>query len=70
MTRTSPGYRNYARSFCGKRRDQAQRLIAGPRGVYICNECVSLCNEILAEESPRSPSPQGDADRERDAPQP
>ena len=33
-------------SFCGKRQEQVRRLIAGP-GVYICNECVSLCNEIL-----------------------
>jgi ATP-dependent Clp protease ATP-binding subunit ClpX len=70
MARTSRGGRSYACSFCGKRQDQVQRLIAGPGGVYICNECVSLCNEIIAQETPRSPSPQGDADRERDAPQP
>lgn len=36
-------------SFCGKRREQTRRLIAGPNRVYICAECVSLCNEILAE---------------------
>jgi len=36
-------------SFCGKRREQTRRLIAGPHGVYICAECVTLCNEILAE---------------------
>lgn len=36
-------------SFCGKRRNQTRRLIAGPNGVYICAECVTLCNEILAE---------------------
>jgi ATP-dependent protease Clp ATPase subunit len=36
-------------SFCGKRREQTRRLIAGPNGVYICAECVALCNEILAE---------------------
>jgi len=35
-------------SFCGKRQDQVRRLIAGP-GVWICNECVLLCVEILAE---------------------
>jgi ATP-dependent Clp protease ATP-binding subunit ClpX len=35
-------------SFCGKRRDQVRKLIAGP-GVWICNECVVLCVEILAE---------------------
>jgi ATP-dependent protease Clp ATPase subunit len=36
-------------SFCGKRREQTRRLIAGPNGVYICAECVVLCNQILAE---------------------
>jgi ATP-dependent protease Clp ATPase subunit len=36
-------------SFCGKGREQTQRLIAGPNRVYICAECVALCNEILAE---------------------
>lgn len=36
-------------SFCGKNQDQVVKLIAGP-GVYICNECVGLCNEILDEE--------------------
>ena len=37
-------------SFCGKNQDEVQRLIAGP-DVYICDECVSLCNEIIAQES-------------------
>jgi hypothetical protein len=46
-------------SFCGKNQDQAQRLIAGPNGVYICNECVALCNEILAEASPSASAPAG-----------
>ena len=36
-------------SFCGKSRDQVRKLIAGPT-VYICDECVRLCNEIMAEE--------------------
>src|SRR6056297_3673253 len=36
-------------SFCGKSQDEVKKLIAGP-GVYICNECVDLCNEILEEE--------------------
>jgi hypothetical protein len=36
-------------SFCGKREGQVKKLIAGP-GVYICDECVDLCNEIVAEE--------------------
>lgn len=36
-------------SFCGKTQDQVQKLIAGP-GIYICDECVHLCNEILSDE--------------------
>src|SRR5574344_1590911 len=36
-------------SFCGKTQDQVKKLIAGP-DVYICDECVELCNEILDEE--------------------
>src|SRR5680860_1358716 len=39
-------------SFCGKSKDAVKRFISGP-SVYICNECVSLCNEILAEEEER-----------------
>ena len=45
-------------SFCGKTKDEARRLIAGP-GVFICNECVSLCNEILQDEPP-APTPVSD----------
>lgn len=36
-------------SFCGKNQDQVKRLIAGP-GVYICDECIELCSEIIADE--------------------
>ena len=36
-------------SFCGKPQDQVKRLIAGPN-VYICNECIELCQEIIEEE--------------------
>jgi len=36
-------------SFCGKTQNQVKKLIAGP-GVYICNECIDLCNEIIDEE--------------------
>ncbi|MBE5812039.1 MAG: ATP-dependent Clp protease ATP-binding subunit ClpX [Clostridiales bacterium] len=36
-------------SFCGKAQEQVKRLVAGP-GVYICDECVGLCNEIIGEE--------------------
>jgi ATP-dependent Clp protease ATP-binding subunit ClpX len=46
-------------SFCGKSQEQVRKLIAGP-GVYICDECVDLCNEILDEEllDTSSPAPQ------------
>lgn len=37
-------------SFCGKTEKQVHKLIAGPNGVYICDECIDLCDEILAEE--------------------
>jgi ATP-dependent Clp protease ATP-binding subunit ClpX len=36
-------------SFCGKTQDEARRLVAGP-GVYICNECVDLCEELLEDD--------------------
>ena len=35
-------------SFCGKSQDQVKKLVAGP-GVYICDECIELCNEIIEE---------------------
>jgi ribosomal protein L37AE/L43A len=48
--------RQYHCSFCGKGQEQVRRLIAGPGYVYICNECIALCNEILAEEEDASPT--------------
>lgn len=42
-------------SFCGKSQDEVKKLIAGPT-VYICDECVGLCNEIIAEEYEREDS--------------
>lgn len=41
-------------SFCGKSQDQVRRLIAGP-GVYICDECIELCSEIIADEFEENP---------------
>ena len=38
-------------SFCHKTQDQVRKLIAGPEGVYICDECVDICAEIIEEES-------------------
>ena len=57
-------------SFCGKSQEQVRKLIAGP-GVYVCDECVDLCNEILDEElfdsgsSAASPSPRREQVPER-----
>ncbi len=42
-------------SFCGKSKDAVKKFISGPN-VYICNECIALCNEILAEEEEREAS--------------
>src|SRR2546423_5080830 len=39
-------------SFCGKSEDSVRKFISGP-SVYICNECIALCNEILAEDEER-----------------
>ena len=50
--------RLYNCSFCGKNQDQVRRLLAGPNGVYICDECVALCNDIImSEQSPNGDEP-------------
>ena len=38
-------------SFCGKAQDQVQKLIAGPNGAYICNECIAICADIIDEDA-------------------
>ena len=48
-TASMPSDKHLRCSFCGKSKDSVKRFISGP-SVYICNECISLCNEILAEE--------------------
>jgi ATP-dependent Clp protease ATP-binding subunit ClpX len=54
-------------SFCGKSQKQVKKLIAGP-GVYICDECIDLCNEIIEEELAESarPGPRRAAQAARD----
>ncbi|MBI2371175.1 MAG: AAA family ATPase, partial [Deltaproteobacteria bacterium] len=49
MSRKGGGSGNLVCSFCGKSQDEVRKLIAGPT-VYICDECVELCNDIIAEE--------------------
>ena len=51
MAGRPPKRAQYHCSFCGKARDQVGRLIAGPGSVYICDECIALCREIIEEES-------------------
>ena len=46
---------NYRCSFCGKSQDEVKKLIAGPT-VFICDECIELCNEIMVEESAQAKS--------------
>mgnify|MGYP001149889946 CR=1 FL=1 len=65
MTRAKPA--THVCSFCKRQQDQVSRLIAGPDSVYICDECVDLCKEILSDEQkaevdggmflPRVPNP-------------
>jgi ATP-dependent protease Clp ATPase subunit len=43
-------------NFCGKRRNQVRKLVAGP-GVFICDQCVELCNEAIHTEGPPTPGP-------------
>ncbi len=50
---TTPSDKHLRCSFCGKTKESVKKFISGPN-VYICNECISLCNEILAEEEERS----------------
>jgi len=49
---------DYRCSFCGKRQDQVRKLIAGPTPVFICDECVTLCKEIVDEEFSGTPRPE------------
>src|SRR3954454_16974787 len=55
MARASDGNEQLLCSFCGKSQRQVKKLIAGP-GVYICDECIDLWNEIIDEELTAPPS--------------
>ena len=57
---TSPSTSNLACSFCLKRAADVAKLIAGASG-YICDNCVELCNRILADEDNRPPFSTGAA---------
>jgi len=55
MPATKTEQNSYRCSFCGKAQSQVKRLIAGPDRVFICDECVSLCGQIINEETPAAP---------------
>ena len=55
MARATDGNEQLLCSFCGKSQRQVKKLIAGP-GVYICDECIDLCNEIIDEELTAPPT--------------
>jgi len=58
MTKKSNSSDDLLCSFCGKSQDEVKKLIAGP-SVYICDECIQLCNEIIAEEYSQDGAEQG-----------
>lgn len=55
MSKKENSYGTLCCSFCGKSQKEVKKLIAGP-GVYICDECIDLCNDIIAEEREREES--------------
>ncbi|MBR0380900.1 MAG: ATP-dependent Clp protease ATP-binding subunit ClpX [Eubacterium sp.] len=50
MTTRSDAGKHYKCSFCGKSQDQVRKLVAGPKGVFICDECIDVCAEIIEDE--------------------
>ncbi|MCU0615264.1 MAG: ATP-dependent Clp protease ATP-binding subunit ClpX, partial [Desulfobacterales bacterium] len=53
MTKKGDGNDNLFCSFCGKNQTEVKKLIAGP-AVYICDECIQLCSEIIEEEGEKT----------------
>jgi ATP-dependent Clp protease ATP-binding subunit ClpX len=60
MSKKSDSNEDLLCSFCGKSQDEVKKLIAGP-SVYICDECIQLCNEIIAEEYGQEADKKGSA---------
>ncbi|MBI2917174.1 MAG: ATP-dependent Clp protease ATP-binding subunit ClpX [Chloroflexi bacterium] len=46
----------YSCSFCGRSQREVKRLVAGPKGVYICDQCVDACRRIIDDEAPKAPT--------------
>lgn len=57
MSRSRGNQAAFICSFCTRGQDEVQRLIAGPGSVFICDECVTLCTQIIAEERATKPTP-------------
>ena len=57
MSRSRGSQAAYICSFCTRGQEEVQRLIAGPGSVFICDECVTLCTQIIAEERATKPAP-------------
>ncbi len=55
-------FNNARCSFCGKHQDQVRRLVAGP-GVFICDQCIALCSEIINEPPPSPAGSRGSRGR-------
>jgi len=55
MARKNEGNDHFFCSFCGKNQKEVKKLIAGP-SVYICNECIKLCGEIIDDEEKEKPA--------------
>src|SRR5438128_5482193 len=61
MDRKRDEHGNFSCSFCGKNQKEVKKLNAGPT-VYICDECIGLCNDIIAEEAEKEdPTQKGNA---------
>ena len=50
MATRSDNNKQFRCSFCNKTQDQVRKLVAGPKGVYICDECIEVCMEIMEDE--------------------
>jgi ATP-dependent protease Clp ATPase subunit len=61
-----PGSKELNCSFCGKNQHQVVKLIAGP-GVYICDQCIDLCNQIIQQEADEREAPVHPTDLDIDA---
>ena len=67
MTSKGNGISGYTCSFCGKPQGEVKRLVAGPEKVFICDECVVLCQQIMGEDSGLVPVIEEDAPPARSA---